>query len=268
LKHEDFIDDFLTGTGIEIGAFETPIPGISPIYIDKFSEFAGRKSHADFMGDATALPAFSSSVDYVATSHVLEHCANPVKALLEWQRVLKPGGYVYCVIPDRRYTFDKARPLTPAPHMIEDFLKDVDDTDPTHIEDFIYGIDWAAVHPDSDPANREAERKLHHDHHLGKSQNGEEINIHFHVFEPENFRMLISACFEHPRVPWALELVRMESEFPDTAPNGFLAVLRKRAAKRRGILSRAKRVLQRAAYPSYPIRPDAVRFPAGRIPSG
>lgn len=261
MNHEDFIDEFLTGTGIEIGAFETPIPGISPIYIDKYAEFAGRKSHADYMGDATSLPVFSASLDYVASSHVLEHCANPVKAMLEWQRVLKPGGFVYCVVPDRRYTFDSARPLTPPEHMIHDYLEGVDDTDPTHIEDFIYGIDWTVVQPDSDPANHDAERKLHHDHHLEKSQKGEEINIHFHVFEPENFQALVAACRAHPQVPWNLELIRVEPQFPDAYRNGFLAVLKKTGSRPRRLLGAATRWMQRTACPTYPIRPDAVAFP-------
>jgi hypothetical protein len=145
--------------------------------------------------------------------------------------------------------------------MIHDYLESVDDTDPTHIADFIYGIDWTEVQPGSDPASHDAERKLHHDHHLEKSRNGEEINIHFHVFEPDSFQALVSACFGHPRVPWKLELVRIETEFPDPVRNGFLAILRKTGHRPMRVLNDLWRFLERAAHPTYPIKPDAISFP-------
>jgi len=38
--------------------------------------------------------------DLVFASHVLEHSPAPVVALREFYRVLKPGGYLACVLPD------------------------------------------------------------------------------------------------------------------------------------------------------------------------
>jgi len=35
------------------------------------------------------LPFKDSSLDYVLSSHVIEHFFNPIKALLEWNRVIK-----------------------------------------------------------------------------------------------------------------------------------------------------------------------------------
>ena len=51
--------------------------------------------------------------------------------LFEWYRVLKPGGIVYAVVPDKRYTWDRERPDTPMEHMIEDFRNGVTDCDIT-----------------------------------------------------------------------------------------------------------------------------------------
>ena len=94
--------------GVEIGAFKSPIPGLAPrpIYVDRFRDYAGARCLADYYGDATELPFRDNSLDYVVTSHVLEHVPNPVKALAEWYRVLRPGGIIYCLVPDRRYTWD------------------------------------------------------------------------------------------------------------------------------------------------------------------
>lgn len=107
MNHSHFTSKYLSGIGVEIGAFKTPIPGIQPIYVDRSHDFGGEKCLVDVIGDAVSLPIFDSSLDYVASSHVLEHVANPIRALVEWQRVTKSGGYVYCVVPNRRVTFDK-----------------------------------------------------------------------------------------------------------------------------------------------------------------
>jgi len=45
------------------------------------------------------LPYESSSVDVIHCYHFLEHMADPVRVLLEFQRVLKVGGYVNIVVP-------------------------------------------------------------------------------------------------------------------------------------------------------------------------
>jgi len=34
---------------------------------------------------------------------------------------LKPGGVVYLVLPDKRYTFDKDQTITPIEHLIEGY---------------------------------------------------------------------------------------------------------------------------------------------------
>jgi ubiquinone/menaquinone biosynthesis C-methylase UbiE len=40
------------------------------------------------------------SVDFVIANLVLEHVPDPLAALGEWLRVLRPGGYAYVVVAD------------------------------------------------------------------------------------------------------------------------------------------------------------------------
>src|ERR1700692_473036 len=54
--------------------------------------------------------------DFVIASHLLEHLANPLAQLEEIHRVLKPGGVVLVLLPDRRHTFDRKRSATPLAH--------------------------------------------------------------------------------------------------------------------------------------------------------
>jgi hypothetical protein len=125
-----------SGAGIEIGAFKNPVSGIRPIYVDCYATFGPDQVNADYYGDACALPFRSNSLSYVVASHVLEHVANPIAALAEWYRVLHPGGIIYLVLPDRRFTWDRCRPLTTVAHMMDDYLNNQSPVDPTHVDDF------------------------------------------------------------------------------------------------------------------------------------
>lgn len=69
--------------------------------------------------------------------NVLEHIANPIKALCEWKRVIREGGIIYCGVPDKRFTFDHKRQRTALSHLIHDYQKDIDQSDTTHIQDLV-----------------------------------------------------------------------------------------------------------------------------------
>jgi len=57
----------------------------------------------------------------VIANHFLEHCENPILALKNMLRVAREGGIVYIVVPDKRYTFDRDRPVTSYEHLKRDF---------------------------------------------------------------------------------------------------------------------------------------------------
>jgi SAM-dependent methyltransferase len=78
----------LTGSGIDIGC------GPDPIFPD-----VRRFDVED--GDANVISQFvSDQFDFVFSSHCLEHMHNPREALLEWWKLVKPGGHIYFIIPD------------------------------------------------------------------------------------------------------------------------------------------------------------------------
>jgi SAM-dependent methyltransferase len=61
---------------------------------------AGRVSQADIAADGGHLPFQDASVDSVVARHNLEHYVDFVGTLLEWLRVLRPGGRLVVVVPD------------------------------------------------------------------------------------------------------------------------------------------------------------------------
>ncbi|HPA25369.1 MAG TPA: methyltransferase domain-containing protein [bacterium] len=53
----------------------------------------------DIVGDIHNLPFEDSSVDAIVCLAVLEHVENPIKAVSEIKRVLKPGGFCLVTVP-------------------------------------------------------------------------------------------------------------------------------------------------------------------------
>src|SRR2546429_2959951 len=92
-------------------------------------QLIGEAAH---MGDVN-----SSTYEFLLASHVLEHTANPLKALHTWSRVIKPGGTIVLVVPHRDGTFDHRRPVTSLDHIVSDFVTDVAETDTTHVEEVL-----------------------------------------------------------------------------------------------------------------------------------
>jgi SAM-dependent methyltransferase len=85
--------------------------------------------------DLSVLP--DGSYDFILSSHNLEHFANPVKALKEWRRVTRPGGGMVLVLPNYANTFDHRRPPTAVRHMLDDFERDVQEDDMTHVAEIL-----------------------------------------------------------------------------------------------------------------------------------
>lgn len=252
MTHEQKIAQWLPPAsgliGCEIGAGGKPIPGLEPpaIQVDCFKSFGPDTCTADFYGHACALPFHDHALDYVLASHVLEHVANPIAALAEWYRVVRPGGIIYLVVPNRLSAWDRLRELTPVEHFLDDHARGTTARDATHIDEFASQVDWSLFSPDTPtddiPAKRaELARGLHE-----TIARGEDINIHFHTFEPSNLRELLELLARpsppggagspsrpefpsaipplRPRFNW--EILDLVDGFPTRSPNGILAVLR------------------------------------------
>lgn len=91
-----------------------------------------------FISEAVDLKAVASgSYDCVLSSNTIEHVANPLKALFEWKRVIKDGGYLLLVVPHHDATFDHNRPFTPLSHIAQDYERGTGEDDLTHLEEIL-----------------------------------------------------------------------------------------------------------------------------------
>jgi SAM-dependent methyltransferase len=78
-----------------------------------------------------------SGYELVLSSHVLEHIANPLRALKEWKQALTPGGTMVLVVPEGGRTFDHLRPTTTMEHLLSDERSNVGEGDVTHIPEVL-----------------------------------------------------------------------------------------------------------------------------------
>lgn len=78
-----------------------------------------------------------STYDFVISSNCLEHVANPLKALNEWLRILKPGGKILLVLPNKDFCFDHNRPITLFSHLLDDYKNNTKEDDLTHLEEIL-----------------------------------------------------------------------------------------------------------------------------------
>lgn len=262
MNHAQFTH-LLTGIGIEIGAHTSPVPGIHPIYVDKFPEFAGTSCLMDCFGTLESLPVLDASLDYVVASHVLEHSANPIRALVEIHRVLRSGGIAYLVLPDKNLTWDRRRESTPVDHFFEDFERGTTDCDGTHIDDFVYNVVWDEFSPHVPADKADESRAILAGQYKEAVAQGLEINIHFHTFDPDNLRAMIEKVNRHP-IPASFEILHCHTKFPESTPNGILVILKKTTRSPMSIA--CKRRWGRWFSGRYPFTRDAKRVERPVVP--
>jgi len=175
----------LRGEGLEIGALNRPLPlphGVRVRYVDRFTEEELRRHYPELDGqrlvpvhildDGERLGTVADdSQDFVIANSFIEHCEDPIGSLGHMFRVLRPGGLLYLGVPDKRYTFDKDRPVTPLEHLLRDHREGPDWSRRAHYEEWVRIVKRIS---DPEKATREAERLV-----------ALRYSIHFHVWTQE-----------------------------------------------------------------------------------
>ena len=142
--------------------------GLTYTYDEKHE--AGRQ----FILEGTDLSEIKDGAyDFLLSSHMIEHTANPMKALKEWTRVVKTGGHLILVIPHKDGTFDHKRPITTLKHLIQDYENRTTERDLTHLDEILKLHDLS----------RDIEAGTHTQFHERSKKNYENRCLHHHVFD-------------------------------------------------------------------------------------
>jgi len=219
--------EYLWGTGIEIGALHKPmdLTGANVtevLYVDSLTLEELRNHYPelndlplvtpDIVVDGTTLATIEGeSLDFIIANHLIEHLDNPLLAFESWCGKLKQGGVVFMAVPDKRYTFDKPRPLTPLHHLIDDYESSDEERvkrNRLHFVETAEVIEGRVGKSSQDRVNNLIARNY---------------SIHHHVWTFESFGDVLDYVIEQMQVPY--EILDYSSPLP--GDNEFIFILSK-----------------------------------------
>jgi SAM-dependent methyltransferase len=92
---------FVKGTLLDVGCGWRPYEKTFFAGATKYVglDYLTDRSKPDVIGSAQAIPLEDNSFDTVVSTEVLEHVPDPLQAMREMRRVLKPGGYLILTAP-------------------------------------------------------------------------------------------------------------------------------------------------------------------------
>ncbi|MDA8961973.1 hypothetical protein N9H37_01280 [Congregibacter sp.] len=105
---------------------------------DTFFYCKGKANGHQYFGEANELSKIiHKPYECLMSSHVLEHLANPIAALIDWKNVLTENGLLLLVVPHKEGSFDHRRSTTTISHLIEDFANGTGEDDLTHLDEIL-----------------------------------------------------------------------------------------------------------------------------------
>jgi SAM-dependent methyltransferase len=207
---------FLFGDGLEIGALHQPMtmpPGVTVRYVDRKSVDDLRAEYpeleewdlteVDVLDDGEMLATISDeSQDFIVANHFLEHCEDPISTILNHLGKLRPGGVLFYAVPDKRYTFDFRRDVTPLEHMIADHEHGPQHSRREHYDEWVRLVNTKPGETDDQAIARARELERVAD------------SIHMHVWTQVEFLQLIFAACERCDREFEIEAsARQQIEF-------------------------------------------------------
>jgi GT2 family glycosyltransferase/SAM-dependent methyltransferase len=198
---------YLSGEGLEIGALHRPLRvprGASVKFVDKMDN-AGLRSHYPELSSEDFVPVHviddgavlatqaDDSRDFIIASHFLEHTEDPIAAIENHLRVLRPGGHLFLVLPLKDATFDARREVTPLDHLLRDHRDGPEWSRRMHYRE------WAEFVENVSPQEVDA---------MATELEARDYSIHFHVWDRPAFVAFLDHMSTEMRLPMRTVHVR------------------------------------------------------------
>lgn len=240
----------MDGFGLEVGPSFSPVAPKSQGFriqsldhasreelVKKYEGVAGvdtsRIEEVDFVWRGELLHELvggTGKYDYVIASHVIEHTPDLVAFLQQCEAILKEGGVLSLVVPDKRYCFDYFRGISTTGDILQAHLERRRvHTVGTVFDHFAYQVfldgrpSWGpnrtgdlAFSVPFDEARRMAE--------VAKNQD-EYLDVHNWRFTPSSFRLIVEDL-----VRMGLINLRVELEYPTSGCEFFVSFVKRDGA--------------------------------------
>lgn len=141
--------------------------------------------------------------DYIVASHVAEHIPDLISWLHDLHAVLKPGGRVRLIIPNKEQCFDLRRSLSEEKDLIAAFVEKRPRPSPIQVYDFYrwHDRDNRLVHTIQQSID------------MARAAVDSYVDAHCWVFTPESFCHVMDSLAE-------ADLIPLEIEFVTKTPDG------------------------------------------------
>ena len=218
--------------GFEVGALMTPFlpkAGNDVTYVDRLSTedlrayfAADPEVDANRIVEVDVVIAEGSSLaeamrgrgpfDYAIASHVIEHVPDLAGWLSEVANLIRVGGQLVLLVPDKRYTFDYLRDVSSTADVVDAFVQGRKKPSPGRVFDhFSLGatVDPAAAWAgDVDPGALERYGSMAAAMDLGLRSHREDryVDTHCWVVTPHRFLGILGDLAELGILRWKLEL--------------------------------------------------------------
>lgn len=194
--------------------------------------------------------------DYVLASHVIEHIPNVVGWLEDISHILKPGGMLSLVIPDKRYTFDITRRITTPSEIIGAHVDGLQKFSSAMVYDFashcVEAVDSGEAWREPAAVMKQPKRWTLEESYKMAIKNRQPdayVDCHCYVFTPTSFLEVIARLMEHGLLDYEVD------HMIETQPGEleFYVGLRKIDRKKTSLKSQLESIPQLSTEPN-PIR--------------
>jgi predicted SAM-dependent methyltransferase len=211
---------YLKGTGLEIGALHYPLKvptGVTVKYVDRYSNQELREHYPELasvpfvpvsiVDDGEKLRKVkANSQDFIIANHFIEHTQDPIGTIKTHLGKLKDGGVLYLAVPDKRYTFDYDRPVTPLVHLVKDYRKGPAYGRRAHYQEWVKLVE---------KEKKDVPGRV-------RFLMDEDYSIHFHVWTNADFAAMLAHAKNDLKLPLELEAIQKNH-------HEFICIIRKQA---------------------------------------
>lgn len=226
--------EYLSGRGIEIGAFASPLQvpaGIQVAYLDRYKpdemenelKVAGLTPKdfgfdpaalivPDIVDDGESLSKVGDlTQDFVIANHVLEHFENPIKGFKNMLRVLKHGGILYVALPEMQHSFDRIRRPTTFEHVWRDYTDGPAWSRKQAFDEFARVFVDNGMAKDLFPQKSGAER-VEFENYVSSELDRANFSIHFHAWRMIDMVEMFVKLKDQLGIAYQIELVKANGD--------------------------------------------------------